>query len=126
MLLFHRNRISKEMIRAINPTSKASLKTQCLLIGNGDIEQADKLYDYFAKDMPELPPYDPPAPTWVDNTKESLGSLFSFFGNHKDGLSQGYEIIRAMLNARGANLPPLGSTAEEVAETVEEEIPPIE
>ena len=32
---------------------------QCLLICNGNIEEATKLYDYFAKDMPALPDYDP-------------------------------------------------------------------
>ena len=113
------------MIRAINPTSKASLKSQCLILSEGDIEQANKLFDYFAKDMPELPPYDPPTPSWVDNTKDSLNSLFSFFGQHKDSLSQGYDMIRGLLNARGANIPPLGGAAEEVAETLESDLPPI-
>ena len=125
MSWFHRNKINKDMIRAINPTSKASLKTQCLLLGNGDIEQANKLYDYFAKDMPELPPYDAPTPTWIDNTKDSLSSLFSFLGQHKDGLSQGYDIIRGLFNARGANIPPLGGVAEEVVEGAESDLPPI-
>ena len=110
----------------LRPTSKASLKTTCLLMANGDIEKAEKLYDFYARDMQDMPLYDPPTPTWMDNTKDSLSSLFSFLGNHKDSLSQGYEIIRAMFNARGANLPPLGGAAEEVAETVEEDIPPIE
>lgn len=125
MSWFHRNKINKDMIRAINPTSKASLKTQCLLLGNGDIEQANKLYDYFAKDMPELPPYDAPTPTWIDNTKDSLSSLFSLIGQHKDGLSQGYDIIRSLLNAKGVNLPSLAEDAEETAEAVESDLPPI-
>ena len=113
------------MIQAINPTSRASLKSQCLTVSNGDIEQADRLYEYFTKDMPDIPTYEPPTPTWVDNTKESLSSLFSFFGSHKDGLSQGYEIVRAMLNARGVNLPSLAEDAAETAETVETDIPPL-
>lgn len=126
MSWFNRNKIDKDMIRMLRPTSKASLKTTCLLMSNGDIEKAEKLYDFYAKDMQDMPLYDPPTPTWADNTKETLNGLFSFLGNHKDGLTQGYEIIRAMFNARGANLPPLGGAAEEVAETVEDDIPPIE
>ena len=124
MSLFGKNKIRMDMIRAITPTSKASLKSQCLIISKGDIEQADKLYDYFTRDMPDMPAYDAPAPNWVDNTKDTLNGLFSFFGSHKDGLTQGYEILRAMFNARGANLPPLGGVAEDVAETAES-LPPI-
>lgn len=109
----------------LRPTSKASLKTQCLLLANCDIEKAERLYDYYAKDMPELPMFDAPTPTWVDNTKDTLNGLFSFFGEHKDGLSQGYEIIRSMFNSRGANLPSLAEDVEETAEAVEKEIPPL-
>jgi hypothetical protein len=52
--------------------------------------------------------------------------LFSFLGEHKDGLSQGYDIIKAILNARGVNLPSLTEDAEETAEVVESDLPPIE
>jgi len=110
----------------LRPTSKAALKTQCLLLANCDIEKAERLYDFYAKDMPDMPMYDAPTPTWVDNTKDTLTGIFSFLGDHKDGLNQGYEIIRALFNARGANLPPLGGVAEDVADTVENDLPPIE
>lgn len=106
----------------IKPTSKATLKSTCLLISNGDVEKAERLYDFYVKDMPDLPAFDQPEPTWVDNTKSTLNGLFSFLGEHKDGLSQGYEIIRSILNARGSNLPPLGGIAEEAVETT---LPPI-
>lgn len=126
MSWFKKNKIDKDMIQMIRPTSKSSLKTQCLLIANGDVEKAERLYDFYAKDMPDMPLYDAPVPTWVDNTKDTLNSFFSFLGEHKDGLSQGYEIVRAMFNARGANLPPLGGVAEQAAEAaVETALPPI-
>lgn len=100
MLWLNKKKIDKDMIQMIRPTSKASLKTQCLLIANGDIEKAEKLYDFYAKDMPDMPLYDAPTPTWVDNTKETLNGLFSFFGEHKDELSQGYEMIRSLFGGR--------------------------
>ena len=124
-MAFFSNKITLDMIKMINPTSKASLKTQCLIVGKGDIEQANRLYEYFTKDMPELPAYDTPDPTFADKTKNTLNGLFSFFGQHKDGLSQGYDILRNLLNARGANLPPLGEVAEDVAEA-KNDLPPIE
>lgn len=124
-MLFRSHKIKPEMIKMISPTSKASLKTTCLLMADGDIDKAERLYDYFTRDMPEIPPYDAPTPTMMDNVKNGVNSIFSLFGQHKDSLSQGYDIIRSILNARGANLPSLVSDAEETAETVETELPPI-
>ena len=84
------------MLQAIRPTSKSTLKMQCLFVCKGDIDEASRLYDYFAKDMPELPDYDPVQPTWVDSTKDVAGSFVKWIGNNRNGIMQGYEIIRAM------------------------------
>ena len=84
------------MIQAIRPTSKATLKMQCLMVCKGDIDEANKLYDYFAKDMPELPDYDPVQPTWMDNTKQTASSIMAWLGENKDTLAQAYD-LSAML-----------------------------
>lgn len=112
------------MLQAISPTSKASLKTQCLLVSNGDVEKAEKLYDFYVKDMPDLPNFDAPAPTWVDNTKNTLTSLFSFIDEHKDGLAQGYDVLRSILGAKGVNLPPIVPSVGQAAANAEP-LPPI-
>lgn len=109
------------MLQAIRPTSKSTLKMQCLFACKGDIDEANKLYDYFAKDMPELPDYDPVPPTWVDNTKDVANGIVGWLGNNKDTLMQGYEMIRAMT---GNRLPPLTMTPP-VAEPAVEPLPPI-
>lgn len=124
-MLFRSHRIKPEMIKMISPTSKASLKTTCLLMADGDIDKAERLYDYFVKDMPEIPPYDAPTPSMMDNVKSNINSILSLFSQHKDSLSQGYDVIRSLLNARGANLPSLVTDAEETAEAVETELPPV-
>ena len=111
------------MLQAIRPTSKSTLKMQCLFVCKGDIDEASRLYDYFAKDMPELPDYDPVQPTWVDSTKDVAGSFVKWIGNNRNGIMQGYEIIRAMT---GNRLPPLtmpGMAAE--AEAAAAPLPPI-
>lgn len=94
------------MIQAIRPTSKATLKMQCLFACKGDIDEAMKLYDYFAKDMPELPDYEPVAPTWMDNTKETVNGLMGWLKENQDTLAQGYEFIRNVIQRRG--MPPVG------------------
>ena len=94
-----------EMIQAIRPTSKATLKMQCLFACKGDIAESTKLYDYFAKDMPELPDYDPVQPTWIDNTKETVSGLMGWLKENQDTLAQGYEFIRGIVQNR--SLPPI-------------------
>jgi hypothetical protein len=90
------------MIQAIRPTSKATLKLQCLFACRGDINEAEKLYDYFAKDMPELPDYDPVQPTWIDNTKETVNGLMGWLKENQDTLAQGYEFVANVIKRRGA------------------------
>ena len=93
------------MIQAIRPTSKATLKLQCLFACKGDIDESNKLYDYFAKDMPDLPDYDPVQPTWMDNTKDVVNGLIGWMKENQSTLAQGYDFIRGIVQNRA--LPPI-------------------
>ena len=102
MKWFNSKKKRLEMIQGIKPTSKATLKLQCLFCCKGDIDEAAKLYDFFAKDMPNLPDYDPVAPTWVDNTKEMANSIVGWISQNKDTLAKTYEFFRQIIVNRGA------------------------
>jgi hypothetical protein len=121
MKWFQLKRKRLEMIQGIKPTSKATLKLQCLFATKGDIDEAKKLYDFFAEDIPSLPDFDPSPTTWVDTTKQTASDLFSWLKNNQNGIAQGYEMIRAMT---GNRLPPLTLTPP-VAEPVTEPLPDI-
>lgn len=111
------------MIQGIKPTSKATLKLQCLFATKGDIDEARKLYDFFAEDIPSLPDYDPAPQTWMDDTKNVANGIVKWLGENKSGLAQGYEIVRAMT---GNRLPPLTlPMGDAAAETTAEPLPPI-
>lgn len=110
-----------QMVQQFTPTSKASLKQFCIVASKGNIDEATKLYDFYMKDMDELPMTDPVPPTWVDNTKNAITGIFDFVKEHQDGLSQGYEILRGIMASRGKNLPPLGNAVNAAAES----LPPI-
>ena len=110
------------MIQALKPTSKATLKMQCLIICKADIDEAMKLYDYFAKDMPNLPDYDPEPKDWVDNTKDVAGSFFNWIKNNQSTIVNGYEMLRQMT---GGKLPPLTLPVDSPAEPVAEPLPDI-
>ena len=122
MKWFTNNKKRLEMIQAVRPTSKATLKMQCLMVCKGDIDEAAKLYDYFARDMPALPDYDAPAPTWLDSTKDVAGGIVSWLGQNKDTLAQGYEILRAIT---GNRLPPLAMGLDTPPAPPAEPLPPI-
>lgn len=110
------------MIQGIKPTSKATLKLQCLFATKGDIDEAKKLYDFFAEDIPTLPDFEPSPQTWVDTTKHTASDLFSWLKENQNTIATGYEMVRQMT---GGKLPPLvlgGSPAEEAAT---EPLPPI-
>lgn len=104
------------MIQGYQPTSKVSLKQFCIVAAKGDVEEAQKLYDFYMKDMDELPVFDPTPPTWVDNTKNAVSSFFDFFKENKEGFGQVYDMVRGLMAARGKAAP----IAEEVTEALPE------
>lgn len=123
MIWFTNRKKRLDMLKAVQPTSKATLKMQCLVVCKGDIDEANRLYEYFAKDMPALPDYDPAPHTWVDSTKDAANGIVGWIGNNKDALVQTYEFIRGMT---GNRLPPLSLPMETPAATVAtDELPPI-
>jgi hypothetical protein len=107
-MFWNRNKIKKDMIRAINPTSKASLKMQCLLVSNGDIEKAEKLYDFMAKDMPDLPMFDPVPPTTMQQIKDGAANTMNWLKENKDDIMDWVGFLRGMF-AKGGNEPTGGA-----------------
>ena len=107
MKWFTNKRKRLEMIQGIKPTSKATLKLQCLFATKGDIDEAKKLYDFFAEDIPSLPDFDPSPTTWVDSTKQTASDFFSWIKNNQNAIATGYEMVRQMT---GGKLPPLTLT----------------
>lgn len=89
------------MIRAIRPTSKASLKIQCLMIGK-TVDEANKLYDYFAKDMPDLPDFDPVPPTWQQNTAQTVNGVLGWLKENAGTIQQAYSLVQQIIANRGA------------------------
>jgi hypothetical protein len=93
-----------EMIRAIRPTSKASLKVQCLWASGGDVDKAKKLYEFFAEDMDGLPENDPAPVGWVDNAKDMANGIMGWFKDNQETLVQGYEFVQGII--KGRQMPP--------------------
>lgn len=90
------------MFENYQPTSKSSLKSFCIMLAKGDVKQASELYDFYIKDMDELPMFDPVPPSWMDNTKNAIGGFFNFIKENQDGIGQVTDIVRSVISKRGA------------------------
>ena len=119
MIWFTNKKKRLEMIQAIRPTSKATLKMQCLMVCKGDIDEAMKLYDYFAKDMPDLPDYDPAPVTWQQNTAQTVNGIMGWLRENSGTLQQAYQFVQQVIANKGI-LPPIAPEAPEA-----EPLPPI-
>lgn len=90
------------MISAMRPTSKATLKMQCLMVCKGDVDEAMKLYEFFAADMQGLPDYDPVPPTWQQNTAQTLSGVMAWLKENSSTIEQAYRFVQQVVANRGA------------------------
>ena len=116
---FRNKRKRLEMISAMRPTSKATLKMQCLMVCKGDIDEALKLYDFFARDMPDLPDFDRPAPTWQQNTADTVNGVMNWLKDNGPSIQQAYQFVQQVIANRGV-IPPATPDIEEAAEPLPE------
>ena len=117
MTWFTKKQKRLERMQALRPTSKATLKMQCLMVCKGDIDESKKLYDYFAKDMPDLPDHDPVPPTWQQSTAQTVNGIMAWVKENQDTLAQAYDFIQGIVKRRGASEP--------IAPATEPQLPPI-
>ena len=88
----------------IVPTSKIALKTSCLRACNNDIDKAERLYAFFAKDLGNLPDFDVAPPSTFQQAKEFIANTFSWIDNNQDKIVGYYNVIQQM---RGGQLLPI-------------------
>lgn len=103
--MFGRNKITMEKIKTIKPTSKLSLKMSCLAMADGDMERAEKIYDFFAKDM-QLPDTDPTPPTTMEQVTEMAGKAYAFYKDNQSEIAQGVAMLRSLIG-KGATTAPV-------------------
>lgn len=99
------------MVPRIQPTSKVALKQQCLMIAEGDIDKAAKLYDYFCSDIQDLPTYDVVPPTTLQQIKIGTKDTMAWLNENKNDILDWVGIIRGIFSKGGgpaeAASPPL-------------------
>lgn len=103
----------------IRPTSKFDLKMQCIAIAHGDVEEAEKLYNFLAGDI-TIPDITPTPPTLMQQIKENAAGVFNWIKDNRGDLAEAYNYIQAI--RRGE---PISQTAADAASAAVSDLPPI-
>lgn len=116
MIFRRKPKIDYKAMVNIVPTSKFDLKMQCIAIARGNVDEAEKLYNFLAGDI-AIPDVTAPAPTIMQQIKETAGGLFGFVKENQGDFIQAYNYIQAIRNgapiqdaaqaAMAPELPPL-------------------
>lgn len=101
-----------EFIQNYVPTSKAQLVQVAMWYHKGNVEKAQEMVDFYAKNL-DLPDFDPVQPTIIQQVKGGASDLFSWIKNNQSDIVQGYNFIQSIIRNKG------------VAPSVEEPLPPI-
>lgn len=83
-------------VNTISVSSKMSLKASCIRACNNDIDKAEKLYDFFVKDIKDLPDFDVVPPSTFDQIKGMAGDIFGWVDQNQDKLIGAYNFIQNM------------------------------
>jgi len=94
-------------VSMVQTTSKDALKRSALFVCGGDIAAAEKLYDYFAKDMPDMPAYDPPMESGYDKVKNETIGFLQWIDSNQDKILN-YVNVFQTLKAGGSVVPQAG------------------
>lgn len=117
MLWFNKEKKKKmEFIQNYVPTSKAQLLQVAMYFNKGDLQKAQEMFDFYAKNL-QLPDFDPVAPTFMQQVRSNAVDLFSWIKENQEDIVNGYEFVRSIIANKGA-IPP-------VAQEVAEPLPPI-
>lgn len=95
-------------ITLIQTTSKDALKRTALFSCGGDVKAAEEIYNFFIKDMPNMPDFDTIPPTFMEQAKNTIGGVLGWVDENQDKLVGYWNIIQQMRG--GGNIPPTTPT----------------
>lgn len=102
MLWFNRKERKQKMefIQNYVPTSKAQLLQVAMFFNKGDIGKAQEMYDFYARNL-DLPDFDPVAPTFMQQVKQTAGGLFDWIRENRGDIIDGYQLISSIISNKG-------------------------
>lgn len=77
----------------------------CLHTCNGDIEKAEKLYQYLTEGIDDLPTYDPVQPSTMQQAKEMISNGFTWAKENQDTISNIVAFFKDTFGKGGGGTP---------------------
>ena len=112
MLWFNKERKQKmEFIQNYVPTSKAQLLQVAMYFNKGDIQKAQEMFDFYARNL-DLPDFDPIQPTFMQQVKSGASDLFSWIKENQGDIVNGYQFVQSVIANKGV-LPPVSDVTDE-------------
>lgn len=108
--MWNREKYNKEVLGQMIPTSKASLKIQCLQAAKFNVEEAEKLYNFMIKDMEELPIFEPQKQSVVTQTKDIIVDGFKWANDNQEQILNWVGFFKGLFN-KGGDVPPAAGGA---------------
>lgn len=100
--MFGRNDIDMNMIVT---TSKMALKASCIRACNNDVDKAEKLYDFFVKDIKDIPDFDVRPPSALEQIKTMAGDVFGWVEQNQGKLLDAYNVFQSIRGGQSLNVP---------------------
>lgn len=101
MRWFKERKRKMEFIQNYVPTSKAQLLQVAMYMNKGNIEKAQEMFDFYAKNL-DLPDFDPVTPTLMQSIKSNASDLFSWIKDNQGDIVNGYQFIQSIIANKGA------------------------
>lgn len=95
----------------IVPSSKMALKTSCIRACGNDIDKAERLYEFFVKDLKDIPDFDVAPPSVLQQAKDVIANTFSWIDNNQDKIVGYYNVIQQIRGGQALNIPTPAATA---------------
>lgn len=101
-----------ELIQNYVPTSKAQLLQVAMYFNKGDIQKAQEMFDFYARNL-DLPDFDPISPTFMQQVRSGASDLFSWIKENQADIVNGYEFVRSIIANKGVlpTVPPTETAA---------------
>ena len=89
-----------QFLRNYVPTSKAQLLQVAMFFHKGDIEKAQEMYDFYARNL-DLPDFDPTPPSFLQQMKGGFTDVFSWVKENQGDIVQGIQFIQGIIKNKG-------------------------
>ena len=94
----------------VRTTSKDALKRTALIASGNDIKKAEEIYEFFIKDLPNMPDYDPVQPSTFEQMKGTAQQILQWGQENQDQVRGAISLIMQLFGkqpiAVAADVPP--------------------